>query len=67
MKADDSRLLSIERAAEILSLRPATLRLWTAQRKIGSVKLGRRRLIKVADLDRLIESSSIPALPERSR
>jgi excisionase family DNA binding protein len=65
MKIDESRLLSIERAAEWMGLRPPTLRLWIAQRKIGSVKLGRRRLIKVTEIERVIERSTIPAAPER--
>ncbi len=65
MKTDESRLLSIEHAAELMGLRPPTLRLWIAQRKIGSVKLGRRRLIKATEIERIIDRSTVPALPER--
>jgi excisionase family DNA binding protein len=54
-------LLSIETVAHQLSLRVPTIRLWAAQRKISSVKLGRRRLIPADEVERLIEASTIPA------
>ncbi len=60
------RLLSIEDVATQLSLKIPTIRLWAAQRKISSVKLGRRRLIPADEVERLIEASMIPALPERA-
>ena len=58
-------LLSIEESAARLGLKPVTVRLWAAQRKIGSVKLGRRRLIPEREVDRLVELNLIPALPAR--
>jgi excisionase family DNA binding protein len=60
-----AKLLSIEQTAEILGLRPVTVRQWAAARKITRVKLGRRVLIPVTEIERLIEASTIPALPER--
>jgi excisionase family DNA binding protein len=61
------RLISIEEAAVALGLRPVTIRQWAGKRKIARVKLGRRVLIPASEVDRLIESSTIPALPERRR
>jgi excisionase family DNA binding protein len=58
-------LVSIEEAARRLGLRPVRVRAWAGARKIARVKLGRRVLIPISEIDRLIESSMIPALPER--
>jgi excisionase family DNA binding protein len=67
MRSDEGRLISIEDAAGRLGLRPATLRLWSAQRKVASVRLGRRRLIPEMEIERLIQANLTPALPERAR
>ena len=61
------QLLSVEEAAAKLGLRPVTIRQWAAARKIARVKLGRRVLIPVSEIARLIEASTIPSLPERAR
>jgi len=52
-KNDESQLVSVEDAAARLGLKPATMRLWSAQRKVASVKLGRRRLIPESEIVRL--------------
>ena len=57
MRSDESKLVSIEDAAQRLGLKAPTLRLWAAQRKMASVKLGRRRLIPQAEIERLIEAN----------
>jgi excisionase family DNA binding protein len=62
---EKNHLLSIEEAAARLGLKPITIRLWASARKIARVKLGRRVLIPSAEVERLIEQSTIPALPER--
>jgi excisionase family DNA binding protein len=58
-------LISVPEAAARLGLRPVTIRMWAAARKISRVKLGRRVLIPASEIERLIECSTIPALPER--
>jgi len=58
-------LVSIDETARRLGLRPVTVRAWAGERKIARVKLGRRVLIPASEIDRLIEASTIPALPER--
>ena len=61
----NGNLVSITEAAARLGLKPITVRLWAAQRKIGVCKLGRRLLIPESEIARLIERNIIPALPER--
>jgi excisionase family DNA binding protein len=61
-----NELVSIEEAARRLGLRPITVRTWAGARKIARVKLGRRVLIPASEIERLIEASTIPALPERT-
>jgi excisionase family DNA binding protein len=62
-----SELLSMEEAARRLGLRPVTVRMWAAARRIAKVKLGRRVLIPVAEVERLISENLTPALPRRMR
>jgi excisionase family DNA binding protein len=50
-----------------LGLAPITVRQWAARRRIARVKLGRRTLIPVSEIDRLIEAGMIPALPQRDQ
>jgi excisionase family DNA binding protein len=53
------QLYSIEAAAELLSLSPWTLRAWITQKRIGSVKLGSRRLIAQSEIKRLIREGPL--------
>jgi excisionase family DNA binding protein len=62
MKEVEKKLLTIDEFAAITGLRPVTIRMWAAARKISSVKLGRRALrIPASELDRLIEKGLRPA------
>jgi excisionase family DNA binding protein len=63
MKSDP--LLSIEDAARRLGLKPVTLRMWASRRKIARCKIGRAVRIPESEIERIIASSLIPALPER--
>ena len=49
------RLLSVEEAATYLGVRKSTIYSWAWRRKIPSVKMGRRLLFDLKDLDRIIE------------
>jgi len=62
---DGALLLSIDQAAARLGLRPVTVRQWASARRIARVKLGRRVLIPVSEVERVIEENLMPALPER--
>lgn len=60
--ADSKELLTINQCAEILGLKPVTLRQWTMKRKIGFVRVGERALrIPKSEIDRLIERGYTPA------
>jgi excisionase family DNA binding protein len=56
-----SDLLNLTEAAEILRLKPSTVRAWVLRRRIPFVKLGRRVLFRRTDLETLIANSLIPA------
>ncbi len=58
------KLLSVEKAAEVLSVSPWTIRAWITQGKLGSAKLGSRRLVPEAEIQRIITQASVPALPK---
>jgi excisionase family DNA binding protein len=64
---NDTKLLTLEQAAERLGMKPVTLRMWASTRRIGRVKLGRAVRIPEGEITKLIERGLIPALPERQR
>ena len=53
----ENRLLSVEGSARYLGVRKSTIYSWAAQKKIPSVKIGRRLLFDRKDLDDIIEGS----------
>jgi excisionase family DNA binding protein len=59
-------LYSFEEAASALSLSPWTLRVYAKRGILPTVKIGTRRLIRVADLDRIVAEGldSLTSLPE---
>jgi len=50
----DRLAVSVVEAAEMISLAPRTIRAWIASGKIRAVRLGRRVVIPVRELDRLL-------------
>lgn len=56
------KLISVSKTAEILGISPWTIRAWIAQGKLGSAKLGSRRLVPESEIERLIGDASVPAL-----
>jgi len=55
-------LLTVDQAAAELTLKPKTIRLWIASRRIGHVRIGERAIrIPISEIDRLIEEGTIPA------
>jgi excisionase family DNA binding protein len=55
------RLLSVDEAAETLGLSSWTIRAWIGSGRIGSTKLGSRRLIPSSEVTRLITEGTTPA------
>ena len=48
------KLFSMRQAADILGLRYQTIRRWTTEGRIDSIKLGARRLVAESTLKRLV-------------
>lgn len=57
------RLLSIATVAEHLGVSPWTIRVWIKKGKLGSAKLGTRRLVPQSEVMRFLASSFTPAIP----
>ncbi len=61
------KLISFEEAQQLTGIKIATWRSWAAQRRIATVRLGRRIKLRVSDLERFVEANTVPARPEHSR
>lgn len=57
----NTNLLPIKGAAERLSISQHTLRSWVSQRKIPFIKMGRRVLFDLGDLEKFILSNRVEA------
>jgi excisionase family DNA binding protein len=57
----DSALLTVAEAADVLRLKPSTIRAWILHRKIAHVKLGGRVFLRQSDCEALIATSFVPA------
>ena len=53
-------LLTVQQAAALLQVSPATIRAWILRRQIQYVKISRSVRIRKSTLDRLIEIGSVP-------
>jgi excisionase family DNA binding protein len=53
-------VVDIKQAADLLSLSPWTLRRWIAEGKLKAVRLGRRVMLRSAELERLVEQGLKP-------
>jgi len=60
-----SKFVTVEGAAEMLGLRPATIRQWVWRRQIEVVRVGRSVRIRRAALDALVARGTTPALERR--
>jgi excisionase family DNA binding protein len=60
-----AQLRTVEQAAADLCVSVHTIRAWIARRKISSVRLGRAVRVPAAEIARLIEQGTVPALDER--
>ena len=56
------KMFSVEMAAELLNVSPWTIRAWIKQGKLGSAKLGSRRLVPQSDIEDFVNKSLEPAL-----
>ncbi len=60
-------LFTVPEAASEFRLTHHTIRAWIARRKIGVVRLGRAVRIPAAEITRLMEQGSVPAIRKRDR
>jgi excisionase family DNA binding protein len=58
-------LLTVDEVARVTGWKPATIRQKVWRREIDHVKLGRNIRFKESVIDKLIESSEVPALEPR--
>lgn len=59
------RLLHVNEAAEILGLKPATIRAWLLRRKLPRVNCGRAVRIPSEAVEDFVRRNTIPAKEER--
>lgn len=59
------RLVPVPDASDRLGVSPLTIYKWTAQRRIGCVRLGRAVRIRESEIKRLIEEGTRPARRQR--
>jgi excisionase family DNA binding protein len=60
-----ARLLKVNEAAEMLGLKPSTLRAWILRRKIEFVRVGRAVRIPAVAIAQFIERNTVPAREQR--
>jgi excisionase family DNA binding protein len=67
-KYETEKLLTGAQVAQMLGLKPVTIRQWIAKRKLASIKVGDRAVrIPASEVNKIIERGFTPALPDRDR
>ena len=65
-KITQLHLLRVDQAADLLAVKPSTLRAWLLRRRIAKVRIGRRAVrIPSAEVERIIAEGMIPAREPR--
>jgi len=60
-----ARLLTVKQTAELLGIRPGTVYLWLAQRRLPRTSLGRAVRIPERAVEELIAANTAPAREDR--
>jgi excisionase family DNA binding protein len=60
-----AKMLTVSQAAQVLGVKPATVRSWIWKRQIGYVKISRSVRIPADEVDRLIVCGTRPAVSSR--
>ena len=60
MVRTDNRPRTVDETAEELSLSPATIRAWIAQRRLGHVRLGRAVRVPHDEIKRMLDAGYVP-------
>ena len=65
-KITQLHLLRVDQAADLLAVKPSTLRAWLLRRRIAKERIGRRAVrIPSAEVERIIAEGMIPAREPR--
>jgi excisionase family DNA binding protein len=59
------KLLNVQEAAVKLGISPLTMRAWIRQRRLPSVRLGRRVLLDPQDIERFIDANRVKPIALR--
>lgn len=59
---DDTKLIKIREAAELLGINPETLRRWDNEGRLNAVRIGKRkdRRYKLSDIQNIMNSTNKP-------
>jgi excisionase family DNA binding protein len=57
-----TKLLKVPEAAEMLALSPKTVWQWIGERRFAVVRLGRAVRVPLAEIERLLEEGTTPAV-----
>ncbi|OGD08832.1 hypothetical protein A2397_05300 [Candidatus Amesbacteria bacterium RIFOXYB1_FULL_44_23] len=59
---DNSKLIKIREAAELLGINPETLRRWDNEGRLNAVRIGKRkdRRYKLSDIQKIMNSTTKP-------
>jgi excisionase family DNA binding protein len=59
---DDTKLIKIREAAELLGINPETLRRWDNEGRLKAVRIGKRkdRRYKLSDIQKIMDSTNKP-------
>lgn len=61
MPTKTGKLITVDDAAEALCLKPKTVRVWIAARRLGCVRIGGAVRVPLAEVERIISEGSVPA------
>lgn len=62
---NNRQVVTVREAGEMLAMSPHTMRSWIADRRIGIVRLGRTVRVPISEVERLLETGSVPARRDR--
>ena len=67
MTSDDVQLLSVREASSRLAISVFTLREWLRQGRLPYIRLGRRVLLRHADVEEVVVQHLVAAIPQAER
>jgi excisionase family DNA binding protein len=62
MANEEDQLLTVAEAAQLLALRPCTIRKWLYERRLPYVRLGRAVRLRKVDMERMVKENYSPVV-----